>query len=137
MVGIKALILNEDNKILMLHLPKWSGIPAHWDFPGGRMDPGETMIQTLKRELKEEIGVNMASKPKQLSSFLTNITIPYNDTRLPLIFIVYKVKLPKNTLITLDPSTREDKYDWFSPSEAVKKMSTKFPKEFCKIVSQL
>ena len=33
--------------------------PAHWDFPGGGREPGETRWQTLCREVEEEVGLDM------------------------------------------------------------------------------
>lgn len=133
-VGIKALITNDQGQILMVHIPEWSGNAAHWDMPGGRIDEGETFLQTLRRELQEEIGVDYTGDPKQLGAYLTNITIPVGDTRLPLIFVVYEVKLPEDTAITLDPESAEDDYRWFSPAEAAEAFAFKLPADFCDLV---
>jgi 8-oxo-dGTP pyrophosphatase MutT (NUDIX family) len=133
-VGIKALIRNDEGQILMVHIPEWSGNPAHWDLPGGRIDTGESFLETLKRELIEEIGVSYVGKPKQIMTFLTKITIPVGSTRMPLIFVVYEVKLPKNSVIKLDPKSAEDDFKWFFPSEAADEMVTKFSPEFCELV---
>ncbi len=48
-VGIKAIILN-DNKVLILKNTK-----DRWEVPGGRIDKTESIEQTLKRELFEEL----------------------------------------------------------------------------------
>lgn len=136
-VGIKALIRNNKGEILMVHIPEWSGNAAHWDLPGGRIDTGESFIDTLKRELKEEISVDYSGNPTQLMAFQTNITIPAGDTRLPLIFVVYEVTLPDNTKIKLDPESAEDDYKWFEPKEASNQMKYKFSPDFCVFVRNL
>jgi 8-oxo-dGTP pyrophosphatase MutT (NUDIX family) len=133
-VGIKALIRNDDGQILMVHIPKWSGNPAHWDLPGGRIDVGESFLETLKRELMEEIGVSYVGKPKQIMTFLTKITIPVGSARMPLIFVVYEAKLPKKSVIKLDPKSAEDDFKWFYPNKAADEMVTKFSPEFCNLV---
>ncbi len=136
-VATKALIRNGSGQILMIHIPEWSGNAAHWDLPGGRMDQGESPLDTLKRELEEEIGCSFTGQPKQLMTFLTNITIPVGKDRVPLLFIVYEASLAQDTAIQLDPDSAEDGYKWFSPAEAAKEMEYKFPKEFCDLVSDL
>jgi 8-oxo-dGTP diphosphatase len=58
-VAAKGLIRNGDGAILLLKRAK----PYHgetvlrWDFPGGRVDPGESLRDALARELKEETGL--------------------------------------------------------------------------------
>ena len=136
-IGIKGLVRNAKGEILMVHIPAWSNNPGHWDFPGGRMDPGETFIQTLKRELHEEIGVKYDGVPRQLQAVLTNITIPVGDVRIPLVLIVFDVELPKGCVITLDSQSAEDEYGWFTPTEAAKHLSVKFPDEFCEMIRTL
>jgi 8-oxo-dGTP diphosphatase len=53
-----AIISYPDHKILLI---KRDTIPfkGYWALPGGRMDPGETIEQTIVREVKEETGLNV------------------------------------------------------------------------------
>ena len=37
--------------------------PGAWEFPGGHLEDNETIFEGLKRELKEEIGYDLVSKP--------------------------------------------------------------------------
>jgi mutator protein MutT len=41
---------------------------GHWEFPGGKVEPGESDSQALKRELEEEISINVQVKEKLGSS---------------------------------------------------------------------
>lgn len=52
-----AVILREDGQVLLGQRPEgkpWSG---WWEFPGGKIEPGETPFHALQRELHEELGI--------------------------------------------------------------------------------
>jgi 8-oxo-dGTP diphosphatase len=136
-IAAKALIKNDSEQILMVHIPEWSGNAAHWDLPGGRMDQGEDLLDTLRRELQEEIGCSFVGIPKQLMTFVANITIPVGKERVSLVFVVYQAKIASDSNIKLDPNSAEDAYQWFNLAEAAEVMKYKFPKEFCELVSKL
>ncbi len=61
--AVAALIVLEDNRYLMQLRDQKPGIfyPGHWGCFGGAMDPGESVEQTLARELNEEIGLEAAT----------------------------------------------------------------------------
>jgi 8-oxo-dGTP pyrophosphatase MutT (NUDIX family) len=139
-VGIKALVQNSQGQILLLGLSKWKGLPAYWDLPGGRMDPGETFLGTLKRELQEEIGCDLdltEENTELITAVLSNITIPVGKKQVPLILIPFKVQLPDNATITLDPNSGEEDYAWCSPAEAAKRLNRKYPVSFCNQIKEL
>ena len=60
-IGLKALIFNEEGKILVLkrnkeYYPKMKNL---WDIPGGRVCEGGTLLGNLRREVKEETGMRV------------------------------------------------------------------------------
>lgn len=55
-IGIEIWIIN-DNKILMTQRSFEKSHPGQWETPGGCSQAGETNIETVKHELKEEIGI--------------------------------------------------------------------------------
>jgi len=58
--GTKALVFNEDGEILILkRAPHMKWKPNVWDLPGGHLKEDEETIAGLKREVKEETGLNI------------------------------------------------------------------------------
>lgn len=64
-VGVKILLRNKDGEFLILHRsPKYSEVKGMWDIPGGRITPGTPLIENLKREIREEIKLELTGEPK-------------------------------------------------------------------------
>ncbi|NMA58710.1 (deoxy)nucleoside triphosphate pyrophosphohydrolase, partial [Clostridium cochlearium] len=56
---VGAIIENENNEILCaLRSPKMS-LPNMWEFPGGKIEKGETLKQAIEREIKEELSCDV------------------------------------------------------------------------------
>lgn len=50
-------LLDSDNRILLAQRPEGKSMAGLWEFPGGKVEPGETPEISLIRELKEELDV--------------------------------------------------------------------------------
>jgi 8-oxo-dGTP diphosphatase len=56
-----ALICRAERWFLQRRDPANAVLPGLWEFPGGKVEAGETPEQTLARELQEEVGLNLLS----------------------------------------------------------------------------
>ena len=53
-------LIDTDNRVLLARRPEGKKMAGLWEFPGGKLDPGETPEQAVIRELKEELGIDVA-----------------------------------------------------------------------------
>jgi 8-oxo-dGTP diphosphatase len=60
-VAVGVLIRKEDNAFLLTSRPEGKVYAGYWEFPGGKVEAGETVEQALRRELIEEIGVTIGA----------------------------------------------------------------------------
>ena len=56
---VAGLILGE-REVLITQRRADQALPLQWEFPGGKVEPGEAPVAALVRELREEIGVEVA-----------------------------------------------------------------------------
>jgi 8-oxo-dGTP pyrophosphatase MutT (NUDIX family) len=55
--AIRAIVLSGDREVLLLRIRPPQGGDWFWITPGGGLEPGETVEEGLRRELKEELGL--------------------------------------------------------------------------------
>ena len=61
---------NNEGKYLLLRRSseKYPEVGAIWDIVGGRIDPGSPLLENLKREIKEETGLDLNDEPKLIAA---------------------------------------------------------------------
>lgn len=52
-----GVLLRPDGDFLLTSRPKGKVYEGYWEFPGGKLETGETVEQALRRELQEELGI--------------------------------------------------------------------------------
>ena len=113
-IAVKALIRNERNRYLLLYRSEASR-ENQVDIPGGRLRPGETFEQCLKREVKEETGLNIRIiKPLR--------TWTQADSKLRLTGITF---LTQKSTGKLTLSGEHQSHEWISKKDASQR---RFPK---------
>ena len=60
MIEVTAAILNKDGWLLIAQRKSTGKLPNKWEFPGGKVEPGETPENCLKREMQEEFNINVS-----------------------------------------------------------------------------
>lgn len=57
-----GLIFDAGGRVLMGRRPEHKSYPLQWEFPGGKVETGETSVEGLRRELREELGIISADE---------------------------------------------------------------------------
>lgn len=60
---VAGLIIGEDGRVLITQRRADQALPLKWEFPGGKVEIGESPIEALRRELLEEIGAHAGVGP--------------------------------------------------------------------------
>jgi 8-oxo-dGTP diphosphatase len=54
-----GILIRSNGDFLMTTRPAGKAYAGYWEFPGGKLEVGETVVEALRRELREEIGVTI------------------------------------------------------------------------------
>lgn len=65
---VAVALIDQDGRILLARRPEGKKMAGLWEFPGGKMEPGETPEAALARELQEELGIEI--EPKDFAPFV-------------------------------------------------------------------
>lgn len=60
---VAGLIVGDDRRVLITQRRADQALGGKWEFPGGKVEPGEAPVAALVRELAEEIGATVAVGP--------------------------------------------------------------------------
>ncbi len=114
-VGVKALLRNPEGKYLLVRRSplKYPEVGPKWDIVGGRIDPGSTLLDNLKREILEETKLELKDEPKLVAA--------QDILRVPGRHVV---RLTYTASISGEPQIDEDHLEWkWFTMEEIKKMT--------------
>jgi 8-oxo-dGTP diphosphatase len=105
-IRVVGAMIEQDGRYLITQRPPRATLPLLWEFPGGRVEPGETDQEALARELREEmaIGVEVADRC---------IHIEHSYEAYDVDFCVYRCRLVSGPIQNL----RVHAHRWVRPEE--------------------
>ncbi|MBV8665996.1 MAG: NUDIX domain-containing protein [Burkholderiaceae bacterium] len=56
-----GILMKPNGDVLLAQRPDGKPYAGYWEFPGGKVEPGESILDALKREFEEELGVRILS----------------------------------------------------------------------------
>ncbi len=110
-IPVVAGIIWHKGKILIAQRLKTdSTFPGKWEFPGGKIEPGEHPMDALKRELKEELNLEISSL--QLFEVTTAFS-RLNGQELQFLLIYYQAESATKEIMELEVEAA----NWVDPGE--------------------
>ena len=74
-----AVLIRSDGAVLLAQRPESKVYSGYWEFPGGKIEPGEPVAEALKREIREELGIEI----ERAYPWITRVfTYPHAKVRL-------------------------------------------------------
>src|SRR5579885_2459951 len=85
MIVVAAGVIERDGRVLICRRRPEQTHPLKWEFPGGKVESGEQPAEALRRELREELGIEMGA-----ASEITRFSFQYPG-RDPILLVFYRV----------------------------------------------
>ena len=101
-----GIIFNSEGKIFIARRKPDKSLGGFWEFPGGKIEKGETGKTSLSRELNEELDMQV-----EVGEFLIENSHDYGSFRIKL--TAYKCEFVEATMKLVD----HDQYKWVLPEE--------------------
>lgn len=107
-VPVVAGLLRRQGKVLVGQRPASSTLPNVWEFPGGKIELGESPEEALQRELREELGIEAEVGPLKFAG-----SHAYGSTGI--LFLFFEVKYWKGQI----KHQQHPDLKWVTPKELV------------------
>jgi 8-oxo-dGTP diphosphatase len=105
-IRVVAAVLEQDGRYLITQRRATAVLPLMWEFPGGRVEPGETDAQALKREVMHRLGAEI-----DVGKLISFVSHPYEHYVVDL--FLYECRLVSDQL---DPRA-VTAFKWVSSAE--------------------
>lgn len=103
---VAAVFTDKENKIYCARRRNDGELALKWEFPGGKIEPGETKEQALVREIKEELSADI-----EVLDYITTVNHQYDTFKLTM--HAYYAKVIKGELLLSEHTG----YKWLDKTE--------------------
>jgi 8-oxo-dGTP diphosphatase len=105
---VVAALITRNSKLLVCQRKRNDTHPLRWEFPGGKVEPGESLAEALTRELREELGVSAT-----IGAEVHRTRHRYRELPDDLLLIFFRATIEDSALLQ---NLQFEKYEWADPS---------------------
>jgi 8-oxo-dGTP diphosphatase len=106
-IRVVAAVIERDGKILACRRAPHKSLAGLWEFPGGKVEPGETDEVALAREIHEELGIEIT-----VGAFIAESVAPAGEAMIHL-----HAYWAQTNVVGEVSSTDHDRMEWFAPTD--------------------
>ncbi len=139
--SVRALIVDPDGHVLLVRFD-WEGVePAggFWANPGGGIEPGESRLEAIQRELREELGMVVDSLGSELWTKTARCPMGGWDGQVDHIHLYRTERFEPSPQMSTAQLTAENIHDirWWSPEELTSSNATFAPRSLPRLLRRL
>ena len=108
MPTVVAALITRNSKLLVCQRKRNDTHPLKWEFPGGKLEPGESLVEALTRELTEELGVSA-----KVGAEVYRTRHRYKELPDDLLLIFFRAAIEDSAPLQ---NLQFEKYEWADPS---------------------
>lgn len=105
-----GVIFNEDGNVFICRRKQEKSMGGYWEFPGGKVEEGESLQECLKRELLEELDMEV-----KVNQHLKTVLHDYDTFKIEL--VAFTCYFQRSSYLMTD----HDKYEWVDVSAILEK----------------
>jgi 8-oxo-dGTP diphosphatase len=109
---VTAAVITDGDRVLVARRAQGHHLAGYWEFPGGKIEDGESPEQCLRRELEEELDVEV-----EVGELLCRSSHTYDDRTITL--LAYEARLPRRVARERLRSNSHDAVRWLAVAELV------------------
>ena len=106
-IDVCAAVIRRGDKFLLAQRPADSHLAGMWEFPGGKIRPGESLQTCIEREIREELAVEI-----QAGACMDTLCHTYANKTIRLHFVACHLETQPP-----ERGTEDQQVAWFSPTE--------------------
>ena len=118
-IKVTCAIITYQNKILAVQRSKRMTMPMKWEFPGGKIEEGESEIHCIKREIKEELNINIEVLDRLTPSIYNYPTFTIELIPFTANYVSGELKLKEHHQYLLLEKNDLDSLDWAEADLAI------------------
>jgi 8-oxo-dGTP diphosphatase len=111
MTTVVAAIIARNSRLLICQRRRDRAFPLKWEFPGGKVEAGESLAEALTREIVEELGVQI-----EVGREVYRTQYRYAELSAPIEIVFYFARIA-GTVEMFDASGAFEKVVWVTPAE--------------------
>ena len=108
MLTVVAALITRNSKLLLCQRKRNDTHPLKWEFPGGKVEPKESLADALTRELREELGVSAT-----VGAEVYRTRHHYKELPDDLLLIFFRAAIEDSAPLR---NLQFEKYEWADPS---------------------
>ncbi|BAU29577.1 8-oxo-dGTP diphosphatase [Aneurinibacillus soli] len=108
---VGAVLVNENDEILCALRSQAMSLPGMWEFPGGKIEAGESPQDALRREIKEELGIEIT-----VGELIADVTHEYPAVIVRL--LTYYARMINSEVVPI--AAEHEKLEWLGRDELAK-----------------